>query len=107
MSHHPLEYLLNEELTRVQLPPADEMVGRKFFFCCEHGSHAHAFVGTITGIKWSDEAGLKLFVSVPEMWGEPLLCLIRENAVWIAVLPVDRQRPAAGEEFFSGTFRLL
>lgn len=107
MSHHPLEYLLNEELTRVQLPPADEVIGRKFFFVCEHGSHTHAFAGTITGVKWSDEAGLKLFVSVPEMWGEPLLCLIRESGGWSAILPVDRNKPEVGKEFFPGTFRLL
>ncbi len=107
MSHHPLEYLLNEELERVGLPPAEEMIGRKFFFGCEHGSHTHALVGTITGVKWSDEGGLTLFVSVPEMWGEPLLYLIREDHGWSAVLPVDRKKPEAGKEFFPGTFRLL
>ena len=69
-------------------------IGANFYFYCEHGSHHQVLAGTITGIGLSDEGGLKLYVSVPEFWDEPLLFLRyneTENA-WEAILANDESR---------------
>jgi len=64
-------------------------VGKDFFFKAEHGSHRHELWGTITGAMWSDEGGVKLFVSIPEFWGKPLKCLIHTEKGWCVYIDID------------------
>jgi hypothetical protein len=64
-------------------------VGKNFAFTAEHGSHRHELLGTVTGVMWSDEGGIKLFVSIPEFWGRPLKCLTHTEKGWCAYIDVD------------------
>ena len=64
-------------------------VGKEFIFTAEHGSHRHELWGTVIGVKWSDEGGLKLFVSIPEFWGRPLKCLTLVEDKWCAHIDID------------------
>lgn len=71
-----------------------EVMNKQFMFTATHGSHSHALVGNITGISWSDEAGLELYVSVPRIWGKPLECLQFDpdqgrNGGWSARMTLD------------------
>lgn len=64
-------------------------VGKEFIFTATHGSHRHELWGTVTGVSWSDEGGIKLFVSIPEFWGRPLKCLTHTEKGWCAYIDVD------------------
>lgn len=64
-------------------------VGKEFIFTAEHGSHRHELWGTVIGVMWSDEGGIKLFVNIPEFWGRPLKCLTHTEKGWCAYIDVD------------------
>ena len=67
---------ISEKLIKSGLPTCKFLIGRLFTFNSEHGSHHHMLCGTITGINISDEGGLQLSVSIPEIWGKRLKSLI-------------------------------
>jgi hypothetical protein len=78
-------------------------VGKEFIFTADHGSHRDELWGTITGIGWSDEGGITLFVSVSEFWGKPLKFLFHErNDGWRAFIETDDT-----SKFFPGELRVL
>src|SRR3989338_5348959 len=64
-------------------------VGKEFIFTAAHGSHRHELWGRIIGVAWSDEGGLKLFVSIPEFGGNPLKCLVQTDKGWCAYVETD------------------
>ena len=66
------------------------ILGRSFLFTCSHGSHRHILCGSITSIKFSDESGLKLYVTSPEIWGRKILCFSHHSKNgWAAYFPTD------------------
>lgn len=83
------------------------VIGKKFRFYSEHESHFHMLTGIIVGMEYSDEGGLKLFVSVPMMWGEPLrfLRFYSGSSGWCAEIgSVDGK---IGRESLRGKLKLL
>lgn len=72
----------------IEIPPT-LLIGSKFDFSSSYGSHQQSLVGTVTGITWSDEGGLKFFVSIPEIWGVPMNCLVYTENRWAALMEVD------------------
>lgn len=83
-----------EVMKEANLSPADTL-GKPFLFAASHGSHSHLLYGTVTGIMWSDEGGLMLFVSIPEIWGRPLKCLMYNDGTWSARLHIDQKEKDA------------
>jgi hypothetical protein len=69
-------------------------IGKEFVFTAAHGSHRHELWGTITGLSWSDEGDLQLFVSVPEFWGKELHCLVYGSGGWSAYIAFDQEEMA-------------
>ena len=58
------------------------IIGRIYRFGCEHGSHHHILVGTITAIEISDEGGLELHISNPKVWGKLIKSLRHTKDGW-------------------------
>lgn len=83
------------------------VIGKKFRFYSKHGSHFNMLTGTILGMEYSDEGGLKLFVSVPMMWGEPLrfLRFYSGSSGWCA--EIGSAESKAGRESLRGKLELL
>ncbi|MBX4204859.1 MAG: hypothetical protein KW788_01560 [Candidatus Doudnabacteria bacterium] len=112
---------LQYALQSANLPLGPEpIIGRMFRFGCEHGSHHHILVGTITAIEVSDEGGLQLHVSSPKMWGEKIKGISHTSRGWVLVLDIPHEKLLAnrmeGEELdtyiyeqtvFPGEFELL
>lgn len=67
------------------------VVGKKFLFTATHGSHDFALAGTITGLSWSDESGLEVFVSIPRLWGSPLRSFLITQNGWAARIEIDEE----------------
>lgn len=67
------------------------IIHKKFLFTAENSSHEHALVGTITGLSWSDEGGLEVFVSIPRLWGCPLRSIMFTNDSWAARIEIDEE----------------
>lgn len=82
-----------------------DLIGQKFHFSCEHDSHYHSFIGTITGILKEDEGcSVELFVSIPQMWGQPLSSLVYDDNEWFAVI-VENSAPRYS--YLAGKLELL
>ncbi len=108
---------VNEKLMRIGLPACNLLVGRLFTFESKHGSHYHLLCGTITGISISDEGGLELFVSIPEIWGERFRSLIYNEIErsWRVCMDVEippeeferRGDDALSDKFLPGKLELV
>lgn len=72
--------------------PFAEMIGMKYLFGCEHGSHHHVLVGTITAVQLSDEGGLDLHISNPTIFGCKIKSLkwLDNSKSWAAFLDEER-----------------
>lgn len=81
-----------EKLTQILLEAnllPTQTIGKQFMFAADHGSHSHLLLGTVTGIMYSDEGDLEVFVSIPTFWGRPLKSLKYSNGIWSAHLDID------------------
>ncbi len=82
---------LENELKRAGLPKNPrEIIGRMYRFECQHGSHHHILVGTITAIYISDEGGLNLHVTNTEIWGQKIRSIIRVANKWALFIYQDK-----------------
>jgi hypothetical protein len=96
------EYKLFEALVKAGLRrdlPA--VLGSKYLFNCNRGSHFTILSGTIESIEFSDEVGLQLYVSSPSFCGAPLDSFVHESAdTWTFRLLGNTER-------FRGTLKIL
>lgn len=79
------------------------LLGRKFFFAAEVGSHHQELAGTIESIRTSDEGPLVLGVTNPTFWGERLLGLAFVGKQWCAYIDVKE----VDERFIPGQIMLI
>ena len=72
--------LLEKELkTLLKGSHAGEVIGKNFTFSAEFGTHFEVLMGTIVGAGYSDEGGLKLYVSCPKFSGLKLNSIVWES----------------------------
>ena len=97
-----LDFLF-ESLAEAGLPQnVGDIIGRKFIFDSEFGSHHIVLVGTVTGIRVSDEGGLKLEVSSREFWNGKVAGIVFYNGEW----SVDTD-DTSEYRYYKGTFSLF
>lgn len=65
-----------------------KVLGRRYFFAAEWGSHNQEIVGTIESIRTSDEGPLVLGVTSPTFYGKPLIGLAFVGEKWCAYIDV-------------------
>ena len=118
-----LQNQLQKAIGWTHLP--DDLVGRKYCFVAEYGSHHQVLLGTILGLELSDEGGLELIVSNPRFGGAQLLSLSfdednafdEDNPRWQAhcappkpdhlMEERDWDYYYASSQFFPGVLRIL
>ncbi len=92
------QVILKQELQRAGLPTVlRKVIKRMYFFVCEHGSHQHILVGTIIAIKISDEGGLDLYVTSPEIWGQKIKSIKKTDKGWAVYVSQDEQASEQSE----------
>ena len=78
-----------------------KLIGTKFLFGSEHGSHQEILAGTVKAVGLSDEGGLDLYVSTPRFFGRPLISIKRINGKWFAYV----DDPVLKLRFYEGNFQ--